>query len=172
MARRILVAALLLASAARADESFGHRGQVVPFGTLSYSHVSANDQSGDELSLGPGALWFFTDYVAVGGSVTYRYVSALGFTALHTFGVEPTLAVALPLADNVALFPRLGVEFAAAWSGGNSANAITLDGFAPLLFFPAPHFYLGIGPQLRIDVGGDTTRSTTVGFATEIGGWF
>jgi hypothetical protein len=171
MARRIVVGALLLAGAAGAEEGFGHRGQVVPFGSLSYSHLSANGQSGDDLSLGPGVLWFLTDYVSIGGSASYRYLSGPGFTALHALGVEPTLAVALPLADNVALFPRFGVEFSWAWSGGNSANVTTLDGFVPLLFFPAPHFYLGIGPQLRIDVGGDN-RTTMVGFATEIGGWF
>jgi len=153
MARRIVVAALLLAAAAHAEEEFGHRGQVVPFGFFSYSHVSANDQSIEIVSIAPGVLWFFTDSIAIGGSPRYAFTSAaLGGSSAHLLGLEPIVAVAVPLAAQVALFPRFGMEFSWIWSGGTTSNSITLDGFAPVVFFPVPHLYLGVGPQLRTDL--------------------
>ncbi|TMB16227.1 MAG: hypothetical protein E6J65_20590 [Deltaproteobacteria bacterium] len=79
----------------------------------------------------------------------------------------------VPLAEHVAFFPRVGMAFT--WqlpSPGNSTDRIFIDGFAPVLFIPAPHFYIGVGPSLAVDVASSFAKETTVGFTTEIGGYF
>jgi len=55
----------------------------------------------------------------------------------------------IPLAERIAFFPRVGMAFS--WqfpSPGNSTHRIFIDGYAPLLFIPAPHFYTsGLAPR-------------------------
>jgi len=79
----------------------------------------------------------------------------------------------IPLAERIAFFPRVGMAFS--WqfpSPGNSTHRIFIDGYAPLLFIPAPHFYIGLGPALAVDVASSFAKLTQVGFTTEIGGYF
>jgi hypothetical protein len=172
MAHRAVVVLFLLGLAARAETNFGARGQVVPFGAFSYTHASAGGGSADLLSFAPGVFWFPTNSVAIGGSVQYSYGSGGGFT-VHDLGFEPTVGFGVPLGDRFALFPRVGMAFT--WqfpSPGNSTDRIFIDGFAPVLFIPASHFYIGFGPALTVDVANSLAKQTNVGFTTEIGGYF
>jgi len=172
MAHRAFVALLLLGAAARAETNFGARGQVVPFGGVSYTHGSAGGNSADQLTLAPGVFWFPTNSLAIGGSVQYAYGSGAGFTA-HNLGFEPLVGFGVPLGDRFAFFPRVGMAFS--WrfpSPGNSTDRIFIDGYAPLLFIPASHFYIGFGPALAVDVASSLAKQTQVGFTTEIGGYF
>jgi len=57
-------------------------------------------------------------------------------------------------------------------SPGNSTHRIFIDGYAPVLFIPVPHFYIGLGPALAVDVASSFAKQTQVGFTTEIGGYF
>jgi hypothetical protein len=91
----------------------------------------------------------------------------------NAFGIGPVLGVAIPLADRLALFPRVGIDFAWVWPAvGASANSITLVTVAPVLFFPAPHFFLGFGPDFRVDLHSTGARQTLLGLSSEIGGYF
>ena len=98
MAHRAFVVLLLLGAAARAETNFGARGQVVPFGGVSYTHGSAGGNSADQLTLAPGVFWFPTNSLAIGGSVQYAYGSGAGFTA-HNLGFEPLVGFGVPLGD-------------------------------------------------------------------------
>ena len=127
MAHRAFVVLLLLGAAARAETNFGARGQVVPFGGVSYTHGSAGGNSADQLTLAPGVFWFPTNSLAIGGSVQYAYGSGAGFTA-HNLGFEPLVGFGVPLGDRFAFFPRVGMAFS--WrfpSPGNSTDRIFID---------------------------------------------
>jgi hypothetical protein len=174
MVQRILVAGLLAAAAVHAEDRFGQRGQVVPFGSLSYNHVSVGNTSGDILDLAPGALWFFTEAVAVGASARFAWFSGPLGVSSHLVGIEPQLGSGIPLGDRASFFPRVGFGFN--WispQGGPSGYVLTMRAFAPVLYFPVPHFYLGFGPRFDVDVASDTfAKQTAYGVATEIGGYF
>ncbi|TMA15262.1 MAG: hypothetical protein E6J86_06510 [Deltaproteobacteria bacterium] len=176
MAHRAFVMLLLLGAAARAETNFGSRGQVVPFGTVSYAHASVSGGgSSDLLTFAPGAFWFPTNSLAIGGSVLYQYQhnSAFGGFGVHSVGFEPAVGFGIPLAERIAFFPRMGMAFS--WqfpSPGNSTHRIFIDGYAPVLFIPVPHFYIGLGPALAVDVASSFAKQTQVGFTTEIGGYF
>jgi hypothetical protein len=172
MAHRLLIALLLIGTAARA-QAFGSRGQIVPFGTVSYSHVSAGGNSADGLALAPGLMYFPTTSLAIGVQPVYAYNSGFGGGSVHILGFEPLVGFGVPLADRVAFFPRVGIQFS--WqfpSPGNSSNQITMVGFAPLLYIPAPHFYIGFGPTVGVDLDSSFAKQTAFGIASEIGGYF
>ena len=171
MAHRVLVALLLVGSAAHAQAAFGSGGQVVPFGTVSYTHTSAGADV-NLIFVAPGAMWFPTNNVAIGGQLIYAFAD-FG-PSVHEVGFEPLVGFAVPLADHVAFFPRVGMQFQ--WllpTAGNSANRVAIDGFAPLLFIPVPHFFIGFGPQLNVEVASSAAiKVTFFGLATQIGGYF
>jgi hypothetical protein len=173
MAHRTFAVLLLLGAAARAETNFGARGQLVPFGGVSYGHTSAGGNSADQLTLAPGLFWFPTNGLAIGGSVQYAYSSGFGGFKVHSLGFEPLVGFAAPIADRLAFFPRVGMAFA--WqfpTAGNSTDRIFIDGYAPLLFIPTSHFYVGFGPSLAVDVASSFAKQTSVGLTTEIGGYF
>jgi len=43
---------------------------------------------------------------------------------------------------------------------------------APVLFFPAPHFFLGFGPNFQVDLKRTGNTLTLLGLTSEIGGYF
>jgi len=173
MALRILVLLLLAGAAARAQSAFGSRGQIVPFGTVSYTHVSGGAFGGgdvNQIRIEPGAMWFPVDNIALGGQVLYDFLDV--GTALHGVGFEPLVGFGVPLAPQVAFFPRVGMLFTWTFSDGSSSNSITMEGFAPVLFIPAPHFYIGFGPQFSTRVVPSGNAMPTFGLVSEIGGYF
>jgi hypothetical protein len=173
MFHRTFLAALLVAGAALAEERFGVKGQFVPSGSISYTHASVGGTSAYQFTLAPGLLWFPINAVALGGSVSYQHVSGLFGGSTNSFAIGPLLGVALPLADRVALFPRVGIDFSWLWPAvGASGNAITLVAVAPVLFFPAPHFFLGFGPNFQVDIHRTGATQTLLGLSSEIGGYF
>jgi hypothetical protein len=181
MVQRILVAALLATAAVHAEDRFGQRGQVVPFGNVSYFHVSFANVSGDIFDLAPGALWFFTEAIAVGGAAHFSYATGFGGGSSHTEGIEPQIGIAVPLGERAAFFPRVGFAFnwfsqqtgPAGLAVGPSGLLLTMRAFAPVLYFPVPHFFLGFGPQFNVDLASDNAAKQTVyGVTTEIGGYF
>ena len=99
MAHRVLVALLLIGSAAHAQAAFGSGGQVVPFGTVSYTHTSAGADV-NLIFVAPGAMWFPTNNVAIGGQLIYAFAD-FG-PSVHEVGFEPLVGFAVPLADHVA----------------------------------------------------------------------
>ena len=77
MFHRTILIALLVAGAAVADERFGVKGQLVPSGSVSYTHSSVAGGSAYQFTVAPGLLWFPTNAIAVGGSVNYQHVSGV-----------------------------------------------------------------------------------------------
>jgi hypothetical protein len=137
------------------------------------------------VALNPGAMFFVADGLAVGGFLHLSYASS-GPT--WAYGGAPAVAGNFWLGDRVSVFPQ--ASLAATWArvsnGGGTFRAISVQGFAPVLFHVVPHFFLGIGPAVfrELDVtnppvvlGGGTfpvvrPLVTTVGVQSVIGGWF
>ena len=51
-----------------------------------------------------------------------------------------------------------------------SSTGLQLNLFAPVMFHPVQHFFLGFGPALDVDLSGDA-KATTIAARLTIGGW-
>jgi hypothetical protein len=171
MAHRSLIAALLIAFSVQAEGRFGGRGQVVPLGSISFQHLGGNGLDANVLNLLPGALWFAADNVAIGGSVGYAHAWGNGISGGHILIVNPQVAIAIPMGDRAALFPRIGPQTTTVWNGGSS-TFFSIRGFAPVLLLPASHFYIGFGPQFEVIAAGTPSGQWLLGMMSEIGGYF
>ena len=64
-----------------------------------------------------------------------------------------------------------GLDFLTFWNGGSSTS-MAIRVFAPVLFFPVPHFFIGFGPQFEVIAGGNSAGQWLTGALSEIGGYF
>ena len=64
------------------------------------------------------------------------------------------------------------VEHVGCRRGRQLSGQVAIDGFAPLLFIPAPHFFIGFGPRMYVDVTGAGATQKSFGLSSEIGGYF
>ena len=173
MVHRVVIAVLLIAVSARAEDRFGRRGQVVPFGSVSFQHSGGSGFDSNAIAILPGALWFAADNFAIGGSVGYRRAWGGPFASIDALSISPEAGIAIPLGDRAAFFPRFGLESLTVWNGGNS-SFFAIRAFAPVLFFVAPHFYIGFGPDFLVTAAGPGGSPGTwnAGAMSEIGGYF
>jgi hypothetical protein len=180
-------------SVALADDLvFGKSGQLAISSDANLSFTSTSETGGGEsntvLLLEPAADYFVIDGLSVGGFVLLEHESiGQGET---TWGIGPRVGYNLAITDKFSFWPKLGfsytstsVTLATNGMGGTSSgteSAFALTIFAPFLFHPAPHFFVGLGPIFSTQLsnsesaGGvsvDGAKATTFGLAFTIGGW-
>jgi hypothetical protein len=198
----ILVASILNpCRAARGQEPaerFGDQGQLVLaartqvlLGTLATSrHAMAHDPgvsvgrtsetgSSSILSLSVGADYFLLDGFSLGGSLAYGHE-----TDLDGIGGSVRAGYDFPLGGCCSIWGRGELSYAR-WERGNDApgalHKVDVGASALVLFHPATHFFLGLGPMLVQGIYSHSsdaaaTRAdelvTVVGAQSVIGGWF
>jgi hypothetical protein len=179
-----LLSSLLAAQAARAQNladqvsstTFGNKGQIAIAGDFSVSFLHANHVS--TLVLAPAIDYFIAPQLSLGGQVSFEY-SNFDPGSSSSFGLAPRVGYNIPLAPMFSLYPRAGFSFRhASFSpgGGTSrdANLLGLFVFAPFLFHPVPHFFIGFGPSLSGDIAGgnDADHFLSIGLESTVGGYF
>jgi hypothetical protein len=202
-----VLSAVLLASilvpcrAARAQdpvERFGDEGQLVLaartqvlIGTLATSRrampqdpslsVGHTSETGGSsvLGLSVGADYFLIDGFSLGGSLAYGHEADL--TGL---GASARAGYDLPLGQCFSLWSRVELSYAR-WERGNGASPVLhkldVGASALLLYHPATHFSIGLGPMLMQGIYAHSSDAaatqaddlvTVVGAQSIIGGWF
>jgi len=157
---------------------------------IGFSYDIAKDPAGgkDITSTGvlvqPSADYFLAPHLSLGGQVILRFqtIETDGGKGSRTaIGLAPRVGYDVAVSGPITLFPRLGVAFeyvmASAQQGTmkrSSSDAVfAVFAYVPFLFHPAPHFFLGIGPAVRVPVAGpDHLKTTSFGLASTVGGWF
>lgn len=192
----MLAGATLLPVVARAQaQDFGNRGQLAISGdtNLSLTGTSLSDNGGSSFTfvIQPSADYFVIDNLSLGGFVSYEHLSTSngGNTAnTDTFGVGPRIGYDIRIGNSFSFWPKALVEYAesSTSSGGvsNGGDGWTIGIFAPFLFHPVQHFFLGLGPILTTQVSSNASHSqngqstsisapqaTTYGLAFTLGGW-
>jgi hypothetical protein len=162
--------------------TFGDRGEVV-IGSDANASVVAGNYEGNHsyfASIEPSVDYFVARRLSIGGSLTFAYSASNSSTSWShqtSFGVAPRVGYDIPLSDHFSLWPRASIDFTesnfAGESGGtpytsNQGN-VSVSVFVPVLFHPAPHFFVGFGPYAGAYVtNGD---ETFVGAKLTLGGW-
>jgi hypothetical protein len=155
-----------------------------------------------ELTLRPAADYFVIQGLSVGGFFEYSHSSTstppgplnMSTTVTNdTVGLGARVGYNIPFSDALSFWPKAGILFAHASNANanaaptasgvtapNAGNVLTLLLFAPFVYHPVSHFFLGLGPTLSTDVSssptngvsGNSPKATTYGLAFTIGGWF
>jgi len=172
---------------------FGDGGQVViavdvPFQQeasqfgLVRSSVSMGGGTSTIVVVRPSADWFITPHVSLGGLIGY----ARGDVAFGDAGVSSETSVTelmvglragydVRMSDLVSIWGRIELIYAHI-SGGGSGYDLPVIVNVPVLFHPAPHFFLGAGPVFSRDLitrvgGNDVAKTTNYGLQGIIGGY-
>ena len=160
---------------------FGEKGQKAVSSdaglSISNTSISGVDGSTTSLILRPAVDWFFTDSISLGGFVGVEYNSAPGGSST-VISLGPRLGYNLPLSERLSLWPKLGFSLASTsfdddavvGDEDESNTSVQLNLFAPLMFHPVQHFFLGLGPALDQDLSGDN-KATTIAVRLTLGGW-
>lgn len=145
------------------------------------------------LMLAPAADYFLLPRVSVGAAAQLSYESQ-GDISARGIGAAPRLGYLMPLADRLSFWPKVSINFlqvtekqpAQTSTGGVDAlggsseisyKKSQLGLFAPLLYQPADHFFLGGGPVLTMDLYSryghiKGNKETTIGLLSVVGGYF
>jgi hypothetical protein len=167
------------------------------------SSFDGSSASAFSASLVTGFDYFVVRNFSVGVDVEFDYANQSGYGAdgslirevTTSFAGGPRLGFNIPLARMFSFYPRatLGIEWARRTEELLSGDSLSIAGsatgapnatqtgpwvslYAPLLFHPKPHFFLGFGPSIfrdfgraqgGPDVGAERTR---IGAGLELGG--
>ncbi len=184
-----IVPGAAFAQGAPGDE-FGHAGQLAIQADLQLhlegNSYSDNGGSGSDILIQPAADYFVIDHLSVGGAVILDIASynnnGHGSTTT-TFGIAPRVGYNIPIVDRLSFWPDLFISYSAASTSNNgpSDDVFALGVFAPVLFHPVPHFFVGLGPNLSTELshshsdGGQNVNNypklTQYGIMSTIGGW-
>jgi hypothetical protein len=147
--------------------------------SISNTSVSGVDGSTTTLVLRPAIDWFFADSISLGGFVGVEYNSSPGGST-SVISIGPRIGYNLPISERVSVWPKLGFSLANTsvktdGVGGvgdvdESNTSVQLNVFAPVMFHPVQHFFLGFGPALDLDLSGDA-KATTIAARLTLGGW-
>ena len=160
--------------------NFGWKGQLALLSdnTLDIRHSSDDVTT---IQFAPAADYFLIDGLSVGGFIGFSYAKA-GDSDGTRFSIGPRVGYNLALTNLMSLWPKIGLAYAHSSAGYSvrtgdvtvdtreSNDSIALNLFVPLMFHPATHFFLGLGPYLDTDLSGEN-RVTAYGIRLTVGGW-
>jgi len=160
--------------------NFGSKGQLafLSDNTLDIRH-STDDVS--SIQFAPAADYFVIDNLSIGGFIGFAYAQA-GNNDGWRFSIGPRVGYNIALTNTVSFWPKIGLAYAHSSAGFSveqgdvdvssreSNDAIALNLFVPVMFHPAVHFFLGLGPYLDADLSGED-RVTAFGLKLTVGGW-
>jgi hypothetical protein len=135
-----------------------------------------NPSSRTTIALGPALDVFVIQNFSVGGQVAFAWEKS-GRSHVTGLGAGPRVGYDVPIADKFSFWPKGGMFFSV-WSDENaSGSRVTAQVYAPFLFHPAPHFFVGLGPYFGVDLlsrwrGQAANRNVDFALTTTVGGWF
>lgn len=145
--------------------------------------IQHSSQDSTSVQFAPAADYFVVQNFSVGATLAIDYVNAADSDSTR-FSIGPRIGYNIPFTDTVGLWPKLGFAYShtsvsvdvptedddTELTTSRSGNHITLNLFAPVMFHPAEHFFVGFGPFLDADLSGKN-KTTTFGGRLTLGGW-
>ncbi|MEO6419038.1 MAG: hypothetical protein ABIP39_06510 [Polyangiaceae bacterium] len=150
--------------------------------------IGASQATGDLLnvswgaSIEPSIEVFVFRSVSLGTTLDLSYARSKDHGSATSYGVTPRIGYAFPIGKNAGFWPRLGLGIVRGITDVDNAptqhqRVVLLKLFAPMYFLPVKNVLLGIGPLVTTQLanrveGASHGLVTTIGFQTEIAGWF
>ena len=163
------------APVAEAGAGFGAVGQLaLSLGGTADEHFFFHKSGGAwQLQLAPAADYFIAPRVSVGGVVAFGHDSGGAGTnsdGVNHYKLAARVGYVFAFNDRFGLWPLGGLAVAHTSVDHGSSTETDLTIYAPFLFYPAPHFFVGAGPSFNIHLAGD--GATEWGIDSMLGGWF
>jgi hypothetical protein len=161
-----------------APPRFGTQGQIAIAADMFLSATRDESQELTRISIIPTADYFVLSQLSVGGTLSFDY-GHYPTSNYFGLGLGPRVGYNIELSDAFSLWPRAGIAWTHAVVSGTSADnvsvsirreVITVSLFAPLLFHPAPHFFVGFGPFVNAQLN-QGPGITSYGIRFSVGGW-
>jgi hypothetical protein len=152
----------------------------------STSPPQGSGSSGATIIIAPAADFFVIDNLSVGGQLLFESLSSSipNSPTITGWGIGPRVGYDIAFADNFSIWPSVYFQYRSLSisNNGGSTSLGTLGLFAPVLFHPVPHFFLGLGPIVQTDLisnsspggGGPSAtgnKTTEYGVQFTLGGW-
>ncbi len=183
---------LVLPAAAGAQEAnpMGQPGQIAIRGDFQLSLVrqstsvpgdGEDPDSATTITLAPAADFFVAPGVSVGGQLAFLYSSFGDDSSATGFGAAPRVGYFAALGPKLGIWPLVSIAYLrTSVDVGDedfSGYTLSLQAFAPLLFQPADHFFIGMGPAFQTDLiskieDEDADKDTAFGLQTTVGGYW
>jgi hypothetical protein len=157
---------------------FGAPGQLVAsMGLSTDEHLFFHKVSGGGWSLGlqPALDYFVIPHLSVGALVGYAHGSGGTGTGTNGAGSDSIRLGAragfnFDFTDKLSIWPLGGLNLGYASANHSSTTNTWISLYAPVLFHPAPHFFVGAGPSFLFDLSGP--MANVYGVDSFLGGWF
>jgi hypothetical protein len=134
-------------------------------GGFAFFHKSS---PGDwEISLHPSLDYFITSNISVGGTFGYFHSPAATGTTILDIGARAGFN--LTINDHFGIWPTAGIAGRIASANHETNSSSLLGVFAPILYHPVPHLFVGLGPSFSLQLSGGDGRIYGVDFV--LGGW-
>ena len=178
---------------AAAPEHFGEPGQLVIDQSFMLGASSASfalegiaEYRSNQVTLAPAVSWFAARRLSLrlGSSFSHSWASAGhgSWGRATRVGVSPGIGYALPLGQHMSLWPRVSAHAAKSWYESDNIGAFSTVGMsfgalAPVLWHPADHFFIGVGPGISWQFQGDRFATleysnNTFFLMSTLGGYF
>jgi hypothetical protein len=183
MKSSVLLLTLVSATAHADPDRFGARGEIVIDNrtqqvVLTRTHIV--DGSTTSFTLAPSFNVFVAEHVMAGVQAEYDVTSTPG-SSEHHYLVGIDGGYDLPIGGAFSLWPQVAIYYQRSHGtiGPDTETLGTSVGLTlsvPVLWHPAPHFFLGAGPTATIQRNDGSPfpdyNSTSIGVAFTLGGYF
>lgn len=166
--------------ARRPVAGFGETGDLVFSGltelTLTQTTVSpVSEGAPSSHFLVAGSVDYFSVRgLSVGVRFSYSHTAQSGSDPFDSVSVGPRIGYNVPIGDHCSFWPSVYGAYNDSWSSSLDDRSVTVGAYAPLLYHPVPHFFVGIGPLVSVGTSlGNATAPvlTDYGLSATVGGW-
>jgi hypothetical protein len=180
----------LSAAAQTAATPFASAGQLVVSSDATGSvQVQSSDASTvTTVIVGPAVDYFVWRSLSVGVHMLWNHVAVTDLPTTDSINTGVRVGYAFRLGDFFSFWPKVNIDYRhtslltiAAFSGNTglgasetSADSLALGAYAPVLFHPVAHFFLGLGPTVDAIVltsPSSADKATQYGLLFTVGGW-
>jgi hypothetical protein len=147
---------------------FGAQGQFAIDGQLQFE-LNKTSGSNAVINIQPALDYFIAPNISVGGVVGLKVETGDSGSTDVLLGARA--GYNLNISDRVSFWPTLGLSYEHISFGNSrgSDSATYMNIFAPFLFHPVQHLFIGVGPFMNVGLGdGDPNH---FGISSVVGGW-
>jgi hypothetical protein len=186
----VLCAARPASAQPTTNPRFGDAGQLVVSsdaqGSLQVQTYSDGSPSVTAITLAPAADLFLVRSLSVGAHLSWTHTQSSGVPNTDSWSTGLRVGYSLAMGPSFSFWPKVNVDYRhtslvttdlsmlqqGVTSSEYSFDSMVIGVFAPVVFHPVPHFFLGLGPNFQAAVLSSAGTDASYGLMFTLGGWF